>query len=113
MIRSRSVACITMSMAVIILVILVPKLLFGNAPTRNSVSRLATKQSFGEVRSQTGVWERGVRGVESATAGHIDALFDQLLSHDASPPALVKDEQFIRRVYLDLTGKLPGPDEVR
>ena len=51
--------------------------------------------------------------MESATAGHIDALFDQLLSHDASPPALVKDEQFIRRVYLDLTGKLPGPDEVR
>src|SRR5262245_14133144 len=45
---------------------LVPKLLFGNALLRNSVSRLGqlakrpstAKQSFADARSQTGVWER-------------------------------------------------------
>src|SRR5262245_34481232 len=41
---------------------LVPKLLFGNARLRNSVSspRSNAKQSFADTRSQTGVWERGV-----------------------------------------------------
>ena len=47
---------------------LVPKLLFGNARLRNSCLLprsdrrvgAATKQEFGSVRSQTGVWERGM-----------------------------------------------------
>src|SRR5262249_6580366 len=49
--------------------LLVPKLPFGNAGSRNSVSlcrsrrhggpESASKRSFEEVRSQTGVWERG------------------------------------------------------
>src|SRR5579862_1477999 len=38
---------------------LVPKLPFGNALDRNSVSDSPAKQSLAESRSQTGVWERG------------------------------------------------------
>src|SRR5205823_1864014 len=45
--------------------LLVPKLLFGNGPSRNSVSqapppgaRRPAKRRFATVRSQTGVWER-------------------------------------------------------
>jgi hypothetical protein len=45
---------------IVIVILLVPKLLFGNGGPRNSVSLISTaKQSFAKVRSQTGVWERG------------------------------------------------------
>src|SRR5262249_10296434 len=47
-------------------ILLVPKLLFGNGSPRNSVAPGTSlcrapwaKRSFAEVRSQTGVWERG------------------------------------------------------
>src|SRR5437879_2386340 len=109
MIHSRLIACLALS---VIAIALVPKLLFGNAPPRNSVSRLTTKRSFEKVRYQTGVWERAAR-TEPAAAAQVDALFEQLLSHDAPPPPIVSDEQFIRRVFLDLTGKLPTTEEVR
>jgi hypothetical protein len=41
------------------------------------------------------------------TAARVDAAF-----HRALPPR-AKDEIFLRRVFLDLTGKLPGPDEIQ
>ena len=51
------------------------------------------------------------RPVERETAAKVDALFQKL------PAAKVvlsqPDEAFVRRAYLDLTGKLPTPEEVR
>jgi hypothetical protein len=42
----------------------------------------------------------------SATAARVDAL----LARGAAPPAVVDDATFLRRVSLDLTGRLPDPD---
>jgi hypothetical protein len=47
------------------------------------------------------------------TATKINATLLRALPSDAHPPAVVDDETFLRRVYLDLTGKLPDPDAIR
>lgn len=44
-------------------------------------------------------------------AGRIDAFFQK--HKDLPAPALADDQAFVRRVYLDLTGKLPTPEETR
>jgi hypothetical protein len=49
---------------------------------------------------------------ERETAARIDAQF-RTVHKDAALPPLASDDAFIRRAYLDLTGKLPSPDEVR
>jgi len=47
-------------------------------------------------------------------AGEIDRLISQeLRSAGIKPAALTTDEQFIRRVWLDLTGSLPMPADVK
>ena len=47
-------------------------------------------------------------------AGEIDRLIAAELSKlSIKPAAKTTDEQFIRRVYLDLTGKLPAPGEIK
>lgn len=47
-------------------------------------------------------------------AGEIDRLVDAELARLGVKPApKTTDEQFIRRVYLDLTGKLPAPADVK
>jgi hypothetical protein len=48
-----------------------------------------------------------------ATANQVDALFKKALDGQAPQAKPVGDEQFIRRVYLDLTGKLPSTDDVQ
>src|SRR5438552_11630211 len=56
---------------------------------------------------------RAAKPSEQSVAHQIDiALFQ---AHDPSTPlpALADDAAFLRRVSLDLTGKLPGPDEIR
>jgi hypothetical protein len=48
-----------------------------------------------------------------ATAAEIDRLVGEELARRKEPPApLTTDEQFIRRVTLDVTGRLPTPAEV-
>jgi hypothetical protein len=51
------------------------------------------------------------RPSEQATAAHIDALFQRYRT--AELPPLIDDQTFLRRVSLDLTGRLPSPDELR
>ncbi len=46
--------------------------------------------------------------------GEIDRLVNaELAKLSVKPAALTTDEQFIRRVYLDLTGKLPMPADIK
>src|SRR5205085_4492369 len=53
------------------------------------------------------------RPSEAATAAKVDAaLIADLVPHGRLP-AVVDDETFLRRVSLDLTGKLPEPDALR
>jgi hypothetical protein len=48
------------------------------------------------------------------SAAEIDRLVgEQLAKANVKPAPLTSDEQFLRRVYLDVTGKLPSPSEVR
>src|SRR5205823_1951105 len=47
------------------------------------------------------------------TAARVDAALTRGLAPDARLPAAVDDETFLRRVSLDLTGKLPSPDALR
>jgi hypothetical protein len=52
--------------------------------------------------------------VSPVSSVEIDGLVERELQANNIPPApLTTDEQFIRRVTLDLVGKLPGPAEVR
>src|SRR5205085_5343941 len=46
-------------------------------------------------------------------ARKVDVTLRRSLDADALLPPLADDEAFLRRVSLDLTGKLPGPEEVR
>src|SRR5207248_1099111 len=47
------------------------------------------------------------------TPGEIDALIaKEQKAAGVTPVPRTTDEQFIRRVYLDLTGKLPAPSEI-
>src|SRR5437764_704420 len=57
---------------------LAPKLRFGNAGLRNSVSRRCrdSKRSFENIRSQTGVWERGEWSLSSARVAHDSTVAD-------------------------------------
>src|SRR5262249_7561194 len=52
------------------------------------------------------------RPAERETARRLDAALAAGLAKDATPP-VADDETFLRRVSLDLTGKLPGPEDVR
>jgi Protein of unknown function (DUF1549)/Protein of unknown function (DUF1553) len=52
----------------------------------------------------------GARPSPAETAAKVDAALLRGLGKDARPPAVVVDETFLRRVSLDLTGKLPEPD---
>jgi hypothetical protein len=47
------------------------------------------------------------------TAAKVDAALMHSFAPDVRLPALVDDETFLRRISLDLTGKLPDPDAVR
>ena len=40
-------------------------------------------------------------------------IFNQLASAQVQPARLTTDEEFFRRVNLDLTGRLPAPDDIR
>ena len=53
------------------------------------------------------------RPSERDTAARVDALFQRGQEAGAESPALVDDATFLRRASLDLTGQLPGPEEVR
>lgn len=48
------------------------------------------------------------------TSSELDAMIESELSKAKTPPAPpANDEEFCRRVYLDVTGKLPHPDQIR
>ncbi|HWQ54033.1 MAG TPA: DUF1553 domain-containing protein [Bryobacteraceae bacterium] len=40
-------------------------------------------------------------------------IFNTLAAHNVTPAALSTDQEFVRRIYLDLTGRIPSPDDVR
>src|SRR5947209_4996722 len=51
--------------------------------------------------------------VPGLVAAKVDAALRQAFDPDTPLPPLADDEAFLRRVSLDLTGKLPSPEEVR
>src|SRR5947207_15475802 len=50
---------------------------------------------------------------EQDTAARVDAACRRALGPTAALPPAVDDETFLRRVALDLTGRLPAPEEIR
>ncbi|MDQ6759854.1 MAG: DUF1549 and DUF1553 domain-containing protein [Acidobacteriota bacterium] len=42
-----------------------------------------------------------------------DEIFNKLIASKVAPAKLSTDEEFLRRIYLDLTGRIPSPDAVR
>jgi hypothetical protein len=51
--------------------------------------------------------------VAQAVAQRVDELLISSLEHNTRTQPIADDEAFLRRVYLDLSGKLPDPAEVR
>lgn len=48
------------------------------------------------------------------TSAQLDALMEKFLASTKAPAAsLTNDVEFVRRIYLDVTGKLPTPDQTR
>src|SRR5438132_12581509 len=91
---------------------LVPKLLFGNALPRNSVSEEA-KQSFATLAFPNGVWERerrGCRAILPATAQAVQAdsgFFPQACYLTSREPSQAKRASFCARV-----GITAGPGDI-
>src|ERR1700687_3542627 len=54
-----------------------------------------------------------VRPSATETAAKLDAALVRGLAADVRLPVEVDDETFLRRVCLDLTGKLPEPEALR
>ena len=51
---------------------------------------------------------------QKLTSAEVDSVLNQMLQKEGLKPApLTSDEQFVRRVYLDLTGKLPDPATIK
>src|SRR5262245_22308109 len=50
---------------------------------------------------------------ECAIAARVDAAIVEGLPAHVKHPAVADDQTFLRRIYLDLTGKLPDPDALR
>lgn len=42
-----------------------------------------------------------------------EEIFGRLQAMNVAPAPLSSDEEFLRRIYLDLTGRIPGPEQVR
>lgn len=42
-----------------------------------------------------------------------DEIFGKMQKMNVAPAPLSSDEEFLRRIYLDLTGRIPGPAQVR
>lgn len=40
-------------------------------------------------------------------------IFGKMARLNVLPAALSRDEEFVRRIYLDLTGRIPSPDQIR
>src|SRR5262245_52983682 len=53
------------------------------------------------------------RPAEVEVARRVDDALMRSLEKDTSLPPVTDDETFLRRVSLDLTGRLPSPEEVR
>ncbi len=53
-------------------------------------------------------------GPEPPRRNFVDVeVFGRLAELGISPARMTTDEEFLRRIYLDLTGRIPDPDEVR
>src|SRR5262249_56833371 len=62
--------------------------------------------------SPSGAGEKPARPAERDAAARIDNAFRKALA-GAALPAVADDATFLRRVTLDLTGRLPDPEDVR
>ncbi len=57
---------------------------------------------------------RAVEAKDLPRRNFIDVeIFDRLTKEGVAPARLTTDEEFVRRIHLDLTGRLPGAAEVR
>ena len=65
------------------------------------------------VRPATAAGPPRQRPAEGETAARVDAAFRRELGPGVQLPDVADDATFLRRVSLDLTGKLPDPEEVR
>lgn len=76
-------------------------------------ARTAETSPISQVLKQMARPERSVTAPTLDAKG-LDALIDKKLAADKTSVARqTSDEEFIRRVSLDVTGKLPSPDQVR
>ncbi|MBM3773652.1 MAG: DUF1553 domain-containing protein [Acidobacteria bacterium] len=79
-----------------------------------------------EGRAQEEVFDRALKvqralaAAETRGAGEIphrgfidSEIFGRLAKMNVSPARLATDEEFVRRIYLDLTGRIPYPEDVR
>src|SRR5438552_2996571 len=57
--------------------------------------------------------EPTAKPAERDVAQRVDAALLQALDKDATRMPLADDAVFLRRVTIDLTGKLPSPEEIR
>ena len=61
-----------------------------------------------------GLTERGVAAQDIPRRNFIDIeIFDRLTKEGVASARVTTDEEFVRRLYLDLTGRLPGASDVR
>ena len=86
----------------------------GRAPRRDDACWPATKAPTPPPRSSSWATAAASRGRTTPEYNYIDTLvYEKLRQVKVLPSDVCTDAEFIRRVYLDLTGLPPEPDEVR
>jgi hypothetical protein len=82
------------------------------AAAREDASEPETTGPAADLRARLGLAERVVEP-PTITPADIDTMLAEALAESKVAPAkLTSDEEFIRRAYLDVAGKLPSPEEV-
>ncbi len=89
--------------------ILASTTLFADPPVKDSPKKPASQLPVGAMDAK--VWLKA--STKPLSKGEIDRLINaELAKVNIKPAGVTTDEQFIRRVYLDLTGRLPTPADI-
>lgn len=94
---------------------------FGPAPamaqqSKNTKAKKKTEPPppVPERKIKTAMIDSSTRSKAVASAAKIDAMIEaNYKKHNVTPNAAASDEQFIRRIYLDITGTIPTYKQVR
>ena len=88
--------------------------LAANGPPNKTPKKPEPPPHVAERHQNVAKVDPGARAVVLASAAKIDEMVDANYGrHSTKPNSMTSDEQFLRRIYLDITGTIPSLKQVR